>query len=83
MSRTDVPGVIEPGRLYVVREARERLRLGPATWRKLLAGGLRVVREGRQAYVFADDLLRILRDRAEGLPCRDDLGKARGQGAQG
>ena len=38
------PGVIEPGRLYLAKEARERLRIGPAAWRELRDGGLQVIR---------------------------------------
>ncbi len=61
MSSVDVPGVIEPGKLYVAKEARQRLRIGETTWKQLCAEGLTVVRRGRQAYVFGDDLLRLFR----------------------
>ena len=61
MSTVDVPGIIEPGRLYTAIEARSRLRMGLATWKQLRADGLPVVRRGRQAYVFGDDLLRMFR----------------------
>ncbi len=61
MSIPESPGVIEPGRLYVASEARQRLRLGATAWKKLRARGLPVIREGRQAYVFGDDLLRLFR----------------------
>jgi hypothetical protein len=57
--RNDLPGVIEPGRLYVVAEARQRLRLGDTSWRKLRKTGLKIIYQGRQAYVFSDDLLRL------------------------
>jgi hypothetical protein len=57
---TDVPGIIEPGLLYVADEARKRLRIGEVSWKKLRDDGLRVIRRGRQAYVFGDDLLRVL-----------------------
>ena len=56
-----VPGMIEPGRLYVAEEARTRLRIGKLGWKKLRDGGLPVVRHGRTAYVFGDDLLDVLR----------------------
>jgi hypothetical protein len=59
MSSDDMPGVIKPGRLYLVREARQRLRLGDQTWHELCDEGLRVIHRGRNAYVFSDDLLRI------------------------
>jgi hypothetical protein len=66
MSTTDKPGVIEPGRLYLVSEARERLRMGTGSWRKLLDAGLKITRQGRQAYVLADDLLRVFAQLREG-----------------
>lgn len=59
--RNDSPGVIEPGKLYVAEEARQRLRIGKVTWRELRRAGLPVTRCGRQAYVFSDDLLRVFR----------------------
>lgn len=65
MDATDAPGVIEPGRLYVVIEARRRLRLGKPAWKKLLSHGLPVIHKGRQAYVFGDDLLRVFREALE------------------
>ncbi len=55
---TDAPAVIEPGRLYLAREARARLRLGMPAWRELVQRGLRTVRVGRNAYVLGDDLIR-------------------------
>ena len=62
MSGTDSsPGVIEPGKLYVAEEARQRLRIGKAAWRELRRAGLPVTRRGRQAYVFGDDLLAAFR----------------------
>jgi hypothetical protein len=57
-------GVIEPGKLYVVSEARERLRLGLPAWRQLCRDGLPVVRVGRQAYVFGDELLKAFQREA-------------------
>ena len=62
MPATDLPGVIEPGKLYVAQEARARLRIGRKAWEQLCSDGLEVVRRGRQAYVFGDDLLRIFRE---------------------
>ena len=59
MNAADLPGVIESGHLYVAKEARQRLRLGPTAWRKLCNRGLHVIREGRQAYVLGDDLIRL------------------------
>ena len=59
MSDSDTPGVIEPGKLYVAEEARQRLRIGATAWRKLRKSGLQIIRRGRQAYVFSDDLLAI------------------------
>ena len=61
MSDSDKPGVIEPGKLYVAEEARQRLRIGCKAWRDLRTCGLKVIRRGRQAYVFGDDLLTIFR----------------------
>lgn len=54
---TESPGVIEPGTLYLVEEARGRLRIGDWGWRKMRRAGLKVVRQGKRAYVFGDDLL--------------------------
>ena len=59
MNDNDKSGVIEPGNLYVAEEARRRLRIGCKAWRELRASGLEVIRRGRQAYVFGDDLLSI------------------------
>ncbi len=65
MSDTNSPGVIEPGRLYVAEEARQRLRIGREAWRELRRAGLNVTHRGRQAYVFSDDLLAIFRKQQE------------------
>jgi hypothetical protein len=65
-AQSDSPGVIEPGRLYVAEEARQRLRIGKAAWRELRRAGLTVTRRGRQAYVFSDDLLAIFRKQEGG-----------------
>ena len=61
MSDSDSPGVIEPGRLYVAEEVRQRLRIGAIASRDLRKDGLQVIRRGRQAYVFSDDLLAMFR----------------------
>lgn len=61
----DAPGVIEPGRLYLAKEARQRLKIGDKTWRDLKAQGLETVRVGKQIYVFSDDLLRLFREQQE------------------
>lgn len=64
---SEAPGEIEPGMLYVAEEARQRLRIGREAWRELRRNGLPIVRRGRQAYVFADDLLAVFRrDAKEG-----------------
>ena len=65
MSDSDRPGVIEPGKLYVAEEARQRLRIGCKASRNLRASGLKVIRRGRQAYVFGDDLLAIFTEKAQ------------------
>jgi hypothetical protein len=65
MQADDSPGVIEPGRLYTVAEARRRLGLGEASWRELRREGLTVTYRGRRAFVFADDLIAALRKSAE------------------
>ena len=54
---TESPGVIEPGSLYLVDEVRRRLKLGDWAWRKMRRAGLPIVRQGKRAYVFGDDLL--------------------------
>ena len=61
---TDAPAVIEPGRLYLATEVRERLRLGMPAWRGLQRRGLRTVKLGRNSCVFSDDLLRVIADQA-------------------
>ena len=66
MSAAEAPGVIEPGRLYVASEARQRLRIGRLGWKRLREAGLPVVYQGRQAYVFGDDLLRLFHAQVEG-----------------
>jgi hypothetical protein len=66
MGDSNNPGVIEAGNLYVAEEARQRLRIGCKAWRDLRANGLKVVRRGRQAYVFGDDLLAIFRKAQSG-----------------
>ncbi len=60
MQAFDCPGVIEPGRLYTVTEARRRLRLGDHAWRALKREGLHVRHRGRCVYVLADDLIAAL-----------------------
>ena len=35
VAEINIPGVIEPGRLYTVRECRRRLGLGDKSWRDL------------------------------------------------
>lgn len=59
------PGVIEPGRLYVAKEARQRLRLGMPAWRQLCREGLPIIHRGRQAYVMGDDLLKLFAELRE------------------
>lgn len=61
-SNTDTPGVIEPGRLYTVAEARERLRAGQTTWQHLVRRGLLVKRVGGKSYVLGDDIIRLFSD---------------------
>jgi hypothetical protein len=61
MSDSNTPGEIESGKLYVAEEARQRLRIGRTAWRELRESGLQVIRRGRQAYVFSDDLLAAFR----------------------
>ncbi len=51
------PGVIEPGALYLAEEARARLKLGDWAWRKMRRNGLRVIRQGRRAFVLGSDLI--------------------------
>jgi len=62
----DTPGVIEPGKLYTVAEARERLRAGQATWDRLKARGLPVCKVGNKSYVLGDDVIRTVAMDTEG-----------------
>ena len=61
MATADVPGTIEPGILYIVNEAKERLRAGPTTWAKLCERGLRIHKVGVKSYVLGDDLIQAVR----------------------
>jgi hypothetical protein len=54
---SNIPGVIEPGRLYLAEEARRRLRLGDWSWRRMRRDGLPVIYYGQRAFIFGDDLL--------------------------
>ena len=54
---TDSPGVIEPGKLYTVSEARERLRAGLKTWDELRKRGLSIRRVGAKSYVLGEDVI--------------------------
>jgi hypothetical protein len=68
MSRpNDPPGVIEPGNLYLVGEARRRLRIGQKTWKDLRDAGLPVRYIGRHAFVLGDDLVEALKPQQEVL----------------
>ena len=55
-----IQGVIEPGVLYTVDEARARLRFGVWAWRKLVRAGLPVIKTSGRAFVLADDLIDFL-----------------------
>lgn len=59
MDANNSPGVIEPGRLYLASEAKQRLKIGVAGWKSLRNDGLKIIRRGRNAYVFGDDLLKL------------------------
>lgn len=70
----EVSGVIEPGNLYLADEVRRRLQLGDWAWRQVRRQGLRVTRQGRNAYVLGDDLIAFFRDksgRANDVPGAD------------
>lgn len=69
MSTVETPGIIEPGKLYVAEEARQRLRMGRKAWKELRDAGLRVIYKGRQAYVFGDDLLRVFDGDRQRIAC--------------
>ena len=58
----DAPGVIEPGKLYTVAEARERLRAGQVTRDRLRERGLTVRKVGAKSYVLGDDVIRAVAD---------------------
>jgi hypothetical protein len=60
-SLLDSPGFIEPGALYLAEEAGHRLRMGASAWRSARRAGLRIVRCGRNNYVFGDDLIAFFR----------------------
>ena len=63
---TDKPGVIEPGHLYVESEVQERLRMGDTSWKRFVTEeDLVIVRQGRNRYVFADDLLSAFQELKE------------------
>jgi hypothetical protein len=64
----DAPGVIEPGHLYTVAEARERLRAGNTTWQRIRERGLRITRIGGKSYVLGDDLIRLFAEAREVSP---------------
>ena len=68
MHHTSPAGVIEPGTLYLAEEARARLKVGDWAWRQMRRRGLRVIRQGRRAYVLGDDLLKFF---AESAPVED------------
>jgi hypothetical protein len=55
--------VIEPGKLYTVNEARERLRAGQTTWDKLRRRGLPIQRVGAKSYVLGDDVIAAVASR--------------------
>lgn len=55
------PGVIEPDCLYVMDEARRRLRWTKAAYRSALRHGLRVLRSGKRAYLYGADIVAFIR----------------------
>lgn len=62
-------GVIEPGRLYLASVAKDRLKIGDWGWRQMRRSGLRVIYQGKRAYVLGDDVLEFflqLASRQEG-----------------
>lgn len=71
---TSRPGEILPGALYSREEAVARLGWGKAAWRSALHDGLPVFYRGGRAYVFADDLIQFIRDKAK----KDRLGESAG-----
>jgi len=68
MDATKTPSSIEPGRLYLAREAKQHLRIGESGWKSLCEDGLRVIRYGRNSYVFGEDILRVFFEQREGKP---------------
>ncbi len=57
-----LPGVVEPGRLYLCSEVRSRLRLGDHAFRSMRRAGLRVIYSGNQAYLLGDDVIAYFRN---------------------
>lgn len=55
------PSFVESGCLYLVEEARSRLRVGDWAWRKMRRAGLPVIYQGKQAYVLGEDLIEFFR----------------------
>ncbi len=55
--KSELPGIIEPGKLYLADEAKRRLRIGEWGWRKMRRAGLRVIYQNNRAYVMGDDLI--------------------------
>ena len=55
--KSDLSGFVERGKLYLASEARQRLGIGEWGWRQMRRAGLRVIYQGKRAYVMGDDLL--------------------------
>lgn len=60
-----VSGVIEADSLYVMDEARRRLRWSKAAYRSAVRRGLRVLRSGRRAYLYGSDIIAHIRGATE------------------
>jgi hypothetical protein len=56
------PGVITPGCLYTVNEAKDRLRAGNVTWDRLCDRGLTVRKIGSKGFVLGDDIIAAIVD---------------------
>ena len=59
MATSDTPEVIDRDALYTSREARKRLRLGDATWRKMKRNGLQTTRLGKVVVVLGAEIIRF------------------------
>ena len=63
MNDVDV-GVIESGRVYLASVVKHHLQVGDWGWRQMRRSGLRVIYQGKRAYVLGDDVLKFFSELA-------------------